>query len=322
MDKIIFISAQPDITYFHWQVEVFINNAISVGLNPNWIEILFSYDNEISDYGKGLIDKYPYVNFFFYKRSIDFNNYIPSIRPDIISQHFKIFKHLEKKTIFYHDSDIIFRELPNFKSLTNDDTWYFSNTNSYISSDYIKSKSINLFSKMCEIANIDQNLVEYNNENSGGAQYLIKGVDYKYWQDVTKVSIDLYNYMDSVEKKERSEMGEEELKLYNPIQKWCADMWAVFWCGLKINKSIEISKELDFSWASSNIEDWYNNKIYHNAGITDNKDYSVFCKSDYINVFPWDVDFSKIDKKSNTINYINNILLTKEIKGYNELHIS
>jgi len=72
---------------------------------------------------------------------------------------------------------------------------------------------------MCEIANIDQNLVEYNNENSGGAQYLIKGVDYKYWQDVTKVSIDLYNYMDSVEKKERSEMGEEELKLYNPIQK-------------------------------------------------------------------------------------------------------
>lgn len=317
--KMTFISAQPDVPYFHWQVEVMIHNFMKVGINPNWIEVLFAYDVTVSDEGKKLAERYPYVRFFFYKKSeINKRNhgYIPILRPDILSQHFKIYKHLENEIIFYHDSDIIFRELPNFNKLNEDNNWYFSDTVSYIGSNYIKSKSEDLFLNMCNIAGIPKDIVEQNNDNSGGAQYLIKGVDYTFWEEVKEVSINLYKYMSQRESEERIRLSSEELKNYNPIQKWCADMWAVFWTGLKRNNQIRISDELDFSWATSHSSDWGKNKIYHNAGIVDNKNGTVFYKGDYINKSPWNEDFSKISKDSNSYNYVQSILYAKKIKAF------
>ena len=46
--KMTFVCAQPDVAYFHWQVEVLIHNFMKNGVNPNWIEILFAYDDTIS----------------------------------------------------------------------------------------------------------------------------------------------------------------------------------------------------------------------------------------------------------------------------------
>lgn len=316
--KMTFISAQPDVSYFHWQVEVFIHNAMKVGINPNWIEILFAYDNEVSKEGRELADRYPYVRFFFYKKSeINKNNYgyIPILRPDVLSQHFKIFTNLEKEIIFYHDSDIIFRELPDFNKLNKDDNWYFSDTKSYISANYIKSKSEKLFTDMCNLAGVSRDLVEDNNENSGGAQYLMKNIDYKFWEDVKDVSIKLYKHMSQRESEERIKLSGDELKTYNPIQKWCADMWAVFWCGLKRGNQIRISNELDFSWATSHSNDWERNKIYHNAGVVDSNGGKIFYKGDYINKSPWDEDFSEIKKESNSSNYVDAILYAKKIRA-------
>lgn len=312
-----FINAQPDVTYFHWQVEVFIHNAMSVGINPNWIEILFAYDNEVSKEGRELADRYPYVRFFFYKKSeINKNNYgyIPILRPDILSQHFKLFKHLEKEIIFYHDSDIIFRELPDFNLLNKDDFWYLSDTRSYIGANYIKSKSEDLFKNMCSIAGISSELVQNNEDNSGGAQYLMKNIDYKFWEDVRDTTLNLYKYMSDFESEEKLKLSKEELKTYNPIQKWCADMWGVFWCGLKRGNEIRISDELGFSWASSPSRDWELYKIYHNAGLTSNLDGTVFYKADYINKYPWDVDFSKVSDTSNSYNYVKAIEYANKIK--------
>jgi hypothetical protein len=302
----IYISAQPDTPYFHWQIEVMIHNFMKVGINPNWIEVLFAYDSEVSKEGRELANKYPYVRFFFYKKSeINRNNhgYIPILRPDILNQHFKIYTNLSKESIFYHDSDIIFRELPDFDSLTVDNIWYLSDTVSYIGSNYIKSKSEDLFTDMCQIANIDKELVESNNNNSGGAQYLMKGIDHTFWKEVMNTSISLYKYMLDRENEERKTLTTEELKTYNPIQKWCADMWGVFWTGLK-RSEIRISKELDFSWASSHSEQWNKSKIYHNAGVTNNNNGKVFYKGEFISKSPWDYDFSLISPSSNSYNYV------------------
>ena len=68
-NKVVFICAQPDVPYFHWQVEVFIHNAMKSGINPNWIEIVFGYDNSPSREGMDLARKYPYVRVFFYKKT-------------------------------------------------------------------------------------------------------------------------------------------------------------------------------------------------------------------------------------------------------------
>lgn len=315
--KMTFISAQPDVPYFHWQVEVIIHNFMKCGINPNWIEILFAYDNKVSEKGRQLANRYPYVRFFFYKKGeINYNNfgYIPILRPDILSQHFKKYKQLEKEIIFYHDSDIIFRELPDFNKLNKDNICYLSDTKSYISSDYIKSKSKDLFNDMCEIANVSPNKVEENNNNSGGAQYLLKSIDYKFWKDVKNISISLYKHMADKEKEERTKLTKEELKTYNPIQKWCADMWGVLWSLIKIDKEIRISKELDFSWATGNAKDFEKSKIYHNAGQTDDKGGTVFYKGKYINKDVWSEDFSKISKESNSYNYVEAILYAKKMR--------
>jgi hypothetical protein len=316
--KMTFICAQPDVPYFHWQVEVLIHNLMKSGVNPNWIEILFAYDEAPSNEGVSLASRYPYVRFFFYRKTpCDNYGYIPILRPDILEQHFTRFPNLSLEPIFYHDSDIIFRELPDFNKLLEDDNWYFSDTVSYIGANYIKSKSTVLFETMCNIASVSKELVEENEANSGGAQYLMKGIDHLFWRDVKFVSLDLYKYMMERENDERQTLTEEELRIYNPVQKWCADMWAVFWCGLKRGAEVRISEELSFSWGSTyGQEEWNKHKIYHNAGVVNNQDGKVFYKGEYIDKSPFDSDFSRIDPNHNTYNYVQAILYAKEKRAF------
>lgn len=317
MEKIVFVSAQPDTKYFHWQVEVFLHNAISKGIDPKNIHLLFAYDELPTQEGLDLAKKYDFAGFFFYKKKVTNNfGYIPVLRPDILEQHFLKFPELKNRTIFYHDADIIFRELPDFDSLDHDQNWYLSDTISYVGADYIKSKGDSLLGTLCRIAGISEDVVIKNQDNSGGAQYLLKGIDHLFWSDVKSVSMALYKYMADEEEKERKTLSEEQLKTYNPIQKWCADMWAVLWCGLKIGKEVKISRELDFSWSSTmGHEEWQRCKILHNAGITSSHNGKVFYKGDFIDEDPWDFDFSKIDPKSNSSNYVKAILYAKEVRS-------
>ncbi len=45
MDKLLFVSSQPDVPYFHWQVRVYIHNFIEMGINPKNIHVLFGIVN-------------------------------------------------------------------------------------------------------------------------------------------------------------------------------------------------------------------------------------------------------------------------------------
>jgi hypothetical protein len=42
MEDLIFVSAQPDVPYFHWQVRVYVHNFIEMGINPNQIHVVFA----------------------------------------------------------------------------------------------------------------------------------------------------------------------------------------------------------------------------------------------------------------------------------------
>lgn len=310
--KMTFISVQPDVPYFHWQIEVMIHNFIKSGINPNWIEIIFAYQNDVSQECKKLASKYPYIRFFFYKKTILENHgYIPILRPDCLEQHFRKFPNLKNEPIFYHDSDIIFRQVPDFDMLNSDDNWYVSDTISYIGANYIKSKSQELFTDMCKIANIDPLLVEENQNNSGGAQYLMKGIDADFWKEVKENCLNLYVYMRDREEKERKELSEDVLKSYNPVQKWCADMWSVFWNGLKRGNQIRITPELDFSWGTSDMNAYEKCNIMHNAGVTTSKD-GLFYKAEFINKDPFIEDLSKFKKDTASYKYVEAILYAKE----------
>lgn len=311
--KIVFISAQPDVPYFYWQVEVMIHNFMKVGINPNWIEVIWATTGKPSPELTSLACKYPYVRFFSYPKTVKDNfGYIPVLRPDVLEQHFAAFPNLRGETIFYHDSDIIFRQLPNFDEMHSDLFWYFSDTISYIGADYIRSKGEDLFLKLCKIANIDPELVKMHQNNSGGAQHLMKGVTSEYWKNVKQDSLALYKFMANEELITRGSLTEEQLKTYNPIQKWCADMWAVLWNGIKIGAQPRISKELSFSWGASSLEEYEKHNIMHNAGVTSNENETLFYKGEFINKNPFSTDFSKIKMDSASGKYVEAILYAKK----------
>lgn len=313
--KVIFMSAQPDHTYFHWQVEVLIHNFIKNGINPNWIEILFAYDSAPSHDGLELAKKYPAVRFFFYRKTVTNNHgYIPILRPDILYQHFKRFPELRGETIFYHDSDIIFRELPDFDSMNRDLYWYLSDTVSYIGANYIKSKSEDLFIDMCSLTGTPPEIVEANQNSSGGAQYLMKGVTAEFWRDVINDTLALYKYMSDRETQDRSKMSPEEQATFNPIQKWCADMWAVLWGAWKLGAQTVITPELDFSWGTSDIATYERCKIMHNAGVTDANRDTLFYKADFRFNLPFDHDFSYIDQTKASAKYVDAILYARDMR--------
>jgi hypothetical protein len=311
--KTIFMSAQPDHPYFHWQVEVLINNFIKLGINPNWIEILWAYSGNPSYDGLALATKYPTVRFFFYQKTVKENfGYIPILRPDILEQHFTRFPELRGETIFYHDSDIIFRQLPDFDSMHSDMYWYLSDTVSYIGANYIKSKSDDLFLDLCSLSKIPPEMVEKNEEGSGGAQYLMKGVTAEYWKEVKEDSLMLYKYMSDRENEERKSLSAEELKTYNPIQKWCADMWSVLWGAWKMGAQTIVTPDLDFSWGTSSITDYNRCNIMHNAGVTGERADTLFYKANFRDSSPFDADLSFVTPDTASAKYVEAILYARE----------
>jgi hypothetical protein len=51
MEDIIFVSAHPDVPYFHWQTKLYIHNFIQKGIEPKNIHTIFSTlnNNKLSE---------------------------------------------------------------------------------------------------------------------------------------------------------------------------------------------------------------------------------------------------------------------------------
>ena len=267
-----YISAQPGQLYFCWQIDVMIHSFIKVGIEQDKIDILFSdFKTDIDAY-TDLKAKYPKVNFHIYPDTREKVKYISSIRPHLLKKHFRKYWWKYRGTFLYHDSDIAFT-----KPLEIDDyvcgcdpTCYLSDTKSYIGYEYILSKGEDVLELMAKTANIDIQVLKDNQENSGGCQYLLKDIDYKYWEEVEIDCENLYSKVFKLVNKKKKQDPD-----YHELQIWCADMWAVLWNLWKRNRKTKIIQELDFTWASHSIDGWFKNAIYHNAGVvnTDNNEF-------------------------------------------------
>jgi hypothetical protein len=292
MKNLRYICVQPRLVYYAWQVEVMINNFIKNGINCKDIDILVAYnpnDNTSTEESirvwDKLIDHYKDIRFFFYldtrKQPI---RYISSIRPNILKQHFEKYPELSKEAIFYHDCDIIFTKPTSFKNFLSDNIWYLSDTNSYINYDYIKSKGEDVYLKMCEIVGIDPIIPKLMNSNSGGAQYILKNIDYTFWEKVEEDSEELYFQITQL-----NHIKKQEDQSYHELQIWCADMWAVLWNGWLRGHETKIVKELDFCWAPDSEDRFNQTNIFHNAGITCSCG-GKFYKANYRNSLPYNLD--------------------------------
>jgi hypothetical protein len=188
---------------------------------------------------------------------------------------------LEKEAILYHDCDIVFTKPIDWNQFLQDDKWYGSDTRWYIGHDYIISKGEDILDKMCEIVDIDKQLVKDNELNAIGAQYLMKGINAEYWERVEKDCERLF--------KEITDINNEKKAInpsYHELQIWCSDMWAVLWNGWKMGKETICHPALEFAWGTSTEADWHRLNIFHNAGVTEATS-GLFYKALYINELPY-----------------------------------
>lgn len=317
MEKILFVTAQPDVPYFIWQIKLYVHNFIENGINPSQIHVVLGIVNgnqkpsdesiRLKEYG---------VNVHHYVDERRKKHYIPSIKPYLISkwiqsdpEHGRLF--------FLHDADIIFNRLPEFNELLNDDICYLSDTIGYIGYNYIidccrryetqhpSSEKNQLINEMADVIGIDVDLIKDNQENSGGGQYLIKNSNCELWDKIYKDSIQLYDKMIDYQKRYPINPGQ--------IQFWTAEMWSLLWNLWLYGNKTKITKELDFSWATDTIDVYNERPILHMAGVTDDLKKTKFYKGEYINVDPIeklkenDNYFDYIDPQSSTIKYIDNM---------------
>jgi len=287
MKNLRFVCAQPAILYYAWQVEVMLNNFRDMGINLNDIDVVCKLDNESvpAEWSK-LANHYP-ARFFFYQDTRSTKHYISSVRPNILKQHWTARPELASQAIFYHDCDILFTR-PISEWITNemidDEKWYGSDTRWYIAHSYIKSKGQDVLDAMCRIVDIDPALVEANELNAIGAQYLMKNLTADYWATVERDCENLFRDITQLnQQKKAADPSHHELQI------WCSDMWAVLWNAWKLGYHTECHKNFNFSWATSGIEEFNNCNIFHNAGITTSQN-RQFYKAEYMNKVPYNLN--------------------------------
>jgi hypothetical protein len=278
MNKIKFLSAQPAIDYYAWQVEVQIINFILTGYEPEQINVVAGYQESIPECWIKLRDTFESVNFFFYEDTLGDCKYLPAIQAHLLKKHFK--ENPDDAPYFFHDADFIFTRYLDFTPYLNDDKWYFSDTISYIGYDYIVSKGEEVLDAMCEVVGISKELVKDNQNNSGGAQKLMKNLTAEYWDLVERYSFELYEVLLKLQhvREDGSEHG---------IQAWTASMWAELWTAWKMGIDVVVPRQFDFCWATCHSKKWDNVFFFHNAGVTSDKD-GMFHKAKYMDSYPYD----------------------------------
>lgn len=315
---------------FLWEVEVLINSLRDRGLS-HLLNVLV--EKETSEDTKeiwiAMRLRYSEVSFSFWStKEIEKLKgvYISVIRPHILKQYFKFHSYLEKDCILYLDSDILITNDINFDNYIDDDINYCSAT-PYISASYFESKEKDVMSfkkkeylqrdilgEICKVVGIDKQIVIDNEKNTGGCQYLLKNIDYKFWEDVERDCINLVM-------KCRSINGEFFSSEERGFQSWAiGDMCGVLWNLWKRGAKTECPEELNFNWATTPVEDWDKNKIFHNAGITGHyldkeKTIKMFYKGDprfkMSLVTPWELEYEGISDKYCGKKYLDYILSIK-----------
>jgi len=284
---------QPATQYFAWQLEVMLTNFVSLIPYNHRIHILVAYNTKEIECNRNLeiIKKVERkfennrVYFFYYEDLRIYPiSYISSIRPNILKQHFYKYPELRDDVIFYHDCDIVFTKFPDFifKCIADDNNWYVSNTISYIGHEYILSKGGQVLNEMCKIVGIHPALVKERQNQSGGAQYIMKNVDWLFWDKVEKDSELLFAQI-SMYNSQRVQRNPK----YHPLQIWCADMWAILWAAWMRRINTNIIPEMDFCWATDPIERWEQTYIMHNAGVVPNDVGRLFFKGAFTGSLPF-----------------------------------
>ena len=293
MKDLKFICAQPDDTYYTWQVHLWLESLKNIGHSDKAIVLIWTPSfREKSDKWQKIQDLYPEAQFAYYKDEGDVSKqlgvYIPVLRPYSLMKYFQEHPEMTSKAVFYCDCDILFTDKFNVDAYINDEINYLSDTNSYINASYFDSKikdvlpekleeykNRDILAELTSLIGINREIAEANNLNSGGAQYFLKNVDSSFWYKVMNDCLIIRKYLIHINK---TFFANED----KGFQSWCADMWAVLWNLWLRDQETKNIPEMDFSWASDPITKVHKLGMFHNAGITSrDMGYPAFYKGIY-----------------------------------------
>lgn len=215
--------------------------------------------------------------------------YIPSVRPWLLWQWLAQDPAREQETYFYIDSDIIFREWPNFATLGfSPNKVVGSDCSGYLDYNYIIQcqRGQAIAEKMAAVCGIT--VEQMKNVPGIGAHIILDQPKAEFWRRTYDDSNKLYMYLASLSN--------------SNIQKWTAEMWAQLWGWVREGYQIEASKELDFCRPTDPIAEWDKVKIMHNAGVT--QPGKMFFKGQYDKQMPFGQDFSEISENLVSIKYV------------------
>lgn len=313
----IYVSCQPDSTRFIWEIQTQHINFENNGVDLSKVYALFGFrespSNELLNLKQQLGS-----NIILIEDTREDLRYSPSIQPHLLKKFFKSFPNFVNERTFYHDSDVLFTYsgLPNFNEMNETDYWYVSDCRSYLNYDYIIKTGIDILLDMCEIVGISPIVVRRNNNHTGGCHHFIYGTDYTFWDECERVQTKLFE----LEKKndfyanQWAICSKNSKENHYKFQYWVMGMIAFQWVAWKRGFDTRIHEDLNFEWGSS-YNSYDKSKIFHNAGVLQGNS-SLFSKLDYNNKFPYNEDFSRIDKNSNTYFYVKELIKAGKKLGY------
>lgn len=283
------IMCQPENLRFEWELRISINNLIDNGIT-DIILLFLKQDESVSI---NLKKDFPNIKIFKYEDNREYTKYIPNIKPYLWYRFLEENPKFENEDFLYIDSDVIFREMINYKQFMFDDKWYGSNCNGYLNASYIKQtkNGNNTLKKMCDIVGISVEQFENMNDDCIGAQLIVKKPKADYWKKVYNDSNKIWDYFETLD---------------SNIQKWTAEMWSQLLNMPLFSIKSSVNSEFDFTWATDYAEKWFENKIFHNAGVV-NDENGLFFKGKYVKKTPFFDDFSSISKEKASYFYVKEI---------------
>lgn len=299
MRKLHILSVFPDEIRFQWECLVALNNWRKYGYSQYAHIIVFlpAYHETrgFSPKWKKIQEWFPETKFFFYKDAkatitdlmVNYN-YDPILRLCCLERHFKLHPELEKDTIMYIDSDVLFTQQPDIEQYIQDDINHLSDTHTYLNASYFDSKgqkeadgtpkfvhpdkfeeyqTKDILSQCVKFSGITREICEKNDKNTGGAQYLLKNMSSKFFSECIDSCLLIRMYLQQINQQYFKGDTIEERESQG-FQSWCSDMFSIQWNLWKHNLPSQTPKFMDFVWASEEIPEFSSKFLFHNAGIT------------------------------------------------------
>jgi hypothetical protein len=273
--KVKFIIPFPDSPYYLWQVLVQIMNFRKMGYEQDAVYPVSYFQGKPSALLMRLVNS-PDIKAKFHLYPAEERkdrSYSAANKPWLMGKFFEQFP--EETGVFnYLDPDVVFTNAMDFEPFIHDDKWYGSSTKSYTAITYIKSKSEQLLTDLCNIAEVSVESVEANDHNSIGAQYFIKNCAADFWFDIARKSTVGFKHMN------------DTAKIYKkpedpyPIQAWASEMYFTQYEMIKRGIEPVASELMKFSGANHHISDWEAKPYFHNAMVP-KENGRDFCKITY-----------------------------------------